>query len=241
MASGQMIVIVANPALGSGKLVLFDLDGTLVDRDHAFRAWAGEFAAACGLTDRQLTWLIFAGAHHPGPMERFFADVRDELGLAEPAGEIWRQYRRRMPALITAVPGSRAALARLRQAGWRTGIVTSGMADNQVGKIRATGLDRLADGWCVSAEAGIRKPDPEIFHLTARRCGLPDASGGWMVGDSLPLDIAGGHQAGMRTIWITSASLAQMASQHGPGFFTGLPPDQIATSIRSAARIILGH
>jgi len=31
------------------KLVLFDLDGTLVDRDRAFRTWAGEFAAAHGL------------------------------------------------------------------------------------------------------------------------------------------------------------------------------------------------
>ncbi len=145
-----------------------------------------------------------------------------------------------MPELITSFPGSLAALARLRRAGWRLGIVTNGMTDNQLGKIRAAGLDRLADAWCVSAEEGIRKPDPEIFHLAARRCGLPEAAGGWMVGDSLPLDITGGHQAGMRTIWITSASLARLAGQEGPGFFTGPPPDMIATSIPQATRIILG-
>jgi hypothetical protein len=46
------------------------------------------------------------------------------------------------------------------------------MTDNQLGKIRNTGLAELVDGWCISDEVGVRKPDPKIFQLTAQRCGM---------------------------------------------------------------------
>ncbi|WP_308210527.1 HAD hydrolase-like protein [Actinomadura luzonensis] len=54
------------------------------------------------------------------------------------------------------------------------------MADNQLGKLRRTGL----------------------FEIAAQRCGTSLAQGGWMVGDSLIADIEGGQAAGLRTIWI---------------------------------------
>lgn len=123
-------------------------------------------------------------------MEPFFARARDELGLAEPAEEIWLAYRRRMPELITAAPGCQAALARLRQAGWRSGFVTNDMADNQLGKIRVTGLDGLTDAWCVSGEAGIRNQIPRSFISPpgAADCRTPLAAGSAGLVDRL-----GGH------------------------------------------------
>lgn len=44
--AGRIIVIASDPARGQRKLVSFDLDETLVDRNRAFRAWAAEFAVA---------------------------------------------------------------------------------------------------------------------------------------------------------------------------------------------------
>jgi hypothetical protein len=41
--------------------------------------------------------------------------------------------------------------------------------DNQIGKLRRTGILALLDGWCVSEEVGIRKPDPAIFALARQR------------------------------------------------------------------------
>ena len=83
------------------------------------------------------------------------------------------------------------------------GIATNGMADNQVGKIRRTGLDELVDGWVVSSEIGIRKPDPRMLSELAMRLGVP--LNGWMVGDGLESDVEAGRRAGLHTAWVTAA------------------------------------
>jgi len=211
-------------------LALFDLDGTLVDREAAFRLWAKEFVAAHRLGAGGFARLLEADAGHAGPRDRFFAHVCREFGLAQPVADLWRAYRRRMPELVSCRAEDLTALRRLRSAGWRVGIVTNGMADNQLAKIHNTGLAALVDGWCVSGEVGIRKPDPAIFHLAAERCGAPaGAGGGWMVGDSRALDIAGGHAAGMRTIWVRQPDATDIQP----------PPDVTVTSIPEAVDTLL--
>ena len=106
-----------------------------------------------------------------------------------------------MPELVVPRPGVPEGLVALRAAAWRIGVVTNGAADNQVGKLRRTGLAGLVDGWCVSGEVGLRKPDPEVFRSAARRC-RPPPGVGWVVGDDPVLDVAGGRAAGLRTCWV---------------------------------------
>jgi hypothetical protein len=85
--------------------------------------------------------------------------------------------------------------------------VTNGMTDNQLGKIRNTSLDKYVDAWCISDDVGIRKPDPRMFWAAAERCGAHAEFGGWIVGNSLALDIDGGAHAGLRTVWLTELAL----------------------------------
>ena len=141
------------------RMALFDLDDTLTDRRAAFCVWAREFTAAGGLGDSALAFLLRADADHTGPRDAFFVKLGETLGLAEPPGRLWNSYRRRMPELVTCRPADLDALRRLRRAGWRIGIVTNGRTDNQAAKIRNTGLAGLVDGWAISEEAGVRKPD----------------------------------------------------------------------------------
>ncbi|RKF23893.1 HAD family hydrolase [Micromonospora globbae] len=215
------------------SLALFDLDDTLVDRSAAFQAWAEEFVVTHGLGEAALTFLLMADAHHSGPMDSFFTTVCQTFDLARPPEQLWEQYRRRMPGLASCRPEDLDALRRLRRAGWRIGIVTNGMTDNQLGKIRNAGLDRLVDAWCISDEVGIRKPDPEIFRLAADRCGTNCGSGGWMVGDSLVLDVAGGHAAGLRTIWL------QPKRRPDSWSFVGPVPDAAVDSVADAVEMLL--
>ncbi|MFD7659240.1 HAD family hydrolase, partial [Actinosynnema sp. NPDC059797] len=209
-------------------LVLFDLDDTLVDLTGAFTRWAGEFAAEHDLPGGAVTWLVEAGRRSRGPKDRLFAEVRDRFGLAEPVAELWARYRARVPELVAVRPGVAEGLVALRAAGWRIGVVTNGLPDNQLGKLRRTGLVDLVDGWCASGEVGLRKPDPEIFRVAARRCGVPLA--GWVVGDDPVLDVEGGRRAGLRTCWV----------DHGrpwPGDST--PPDLVAGDTHLAIRHLL--
>jgi putative hydrolase of the HAD superfamily len=184
------------------RLVLFDLDNTLVDRKFAFSLWARDFAAERGLDEAAVRWLIETDGDGFGAKDRFFAGVRERFGLADSAEELWAEYRSRMPELVQCRPVLLRGLSRLRESGWRVGIVTNGMPDNQLAKIERTGLADHVDACCVSGEVGIRKPDARIFRLAAERCGADLDRGGWMVGDSPDLDIAGGRAAGLRTIWI---------------------------------------
>lgn len=184
------------------RLALFDLDNTLIDLRAAFQVWAAEFATDHRLGPDAVGWLI--ALDRPGLPHRqeFFAQVRDHFGLYDPVDELWSRYRQRMPFLVRCRPEVLDGLARLRGDGWRVGIVTNGTADNQLGKIQQTGLADVVDGWALSGIEGIRKPDVGLFAIAARRCGVDLAGGGWMVGDSLSKDVAGGRAAGLGTVWI---------------------------------------
>ncbi|MGP3931301.1 HAD family hydrolase [Nonomuraea sp. KM88] len=184
------------------RLALFDLDRTLIDLDAAFLRWAEEFISEHHLDPEAFAWLA-RPEHDTRPhREAFFSRVREHFGLAESVEQLWAGYRRRMPHLVQCYPGVLPGLADLRAAGWRVGIVTNGMADNQLGKLQQTGLANAVDGYAVSGVEGIRKPESGLFEIAAQRCGSSLAEGGWMVGDNIVADIQGAQSAGLRTIWI---------------------------------------
>lgn len=185
------------------RLVLFDLDDTLVDQAGAFSRWAEDFVTAHALAADAVPWLIAANRRVTGPKDRLFTEIRGHFGLAPSMEDLWAQYRARMPELVRLRPHVLDGLAALRAAGWRLGIVTNGMPDNQVAKIERTGLALHVDAYCVSGDIGVRKPDPRIFRIAAERCGGSLEAGGWVVGDSPALDVDGGRRAGLNTYWIS--------------------------------------
>ncbi|WP_346434025.1 HAD family hydrolase [Nonomuraea composti] len=184
------------------RFALFDLDRTLIDLEHAFLRWAEEFAEHHRLKPEDVAWLVSLDQGVHPHREVFFNEVRAHFALAESVEELWAGYRKRMPYLVQCYPGVLSGLGELRTAGWRVGIVTNGMADNQLGKLRRTGLAEVVDGYAVSGVEGVRKPDARLFQIAAQRCGASLAEGGWMVGDNLVADIAGGQAAGLRGIWV---------------------------------------
>lgn len=160
------------------------------------------------------------------PKGEVFGELVGRLGLPTTADSVWLDYRSKMAGLVSLTDDNRSALAELRTAGWTLGIVTNGMTDNQEGKIRRTGLDALVDGWVVSDTVGARKPHPAIFQALAARLGCPIE--GWMIGDSLELDVAGAAAVGLRTAWLNDGS--------NP---SGYHPDLVVDSVAAAARAIL--
>jgi putative hydrolase of the HAD superfamily len=186
------------------RFVLFDLDNTLFDRNAAFENWAAGFAESRGLGRSAVDLLCEADEDGFASRESVFDAARNRLHLADSTEALIAEYRRDYIGFIHPDPSTLRALVKLRARNVRVGIITNGPS-TQHEKIERLGLLPLVDGVCVSHEFGAEKPDPRIFHEAIRRCCgevvPPDA--GWMVGDSAPHDIAGGHGVGMPTVWLS--------------------------------------
>ncbi|WP_371402268.1 HAD family hydrolase [Kribbella sp. NBC_00662] len=179
------------------RLVCFDLDNTLIDRDAAFVAWARWWVDRAGLDPAAVDRLV---AHDNGgftPRGELFAAFEKEFG----AGISVDDYDREHPSFTWVEPAVLDGLESLRTAGWRVAVVTNGGVVQQTRKLAHTGIDRAVDYCCISEAVGVRKPDARIFAIAAEGAGA-GLEGGWMVGDHPAYDIAGGINAGLRTIRI---------------------------------------
>ncbi|MFJ6919166.1 HAD family hydrolase [Streptomyces sp. NPDC101133] len=181
-------------------LALFDLDGTLADRQAALSDALARLCRSHGLSPDAERWLRAALADRATAGD--FARLRESFGLEVSAADLWQEYVDLMGAAVTCRPEVLKGLARLRSAAWTIGVVTNGAGDIQRAKLAGTGLADLVDGVAASGDLEIRKPDRRLFELGAIRCGVTLADGGWMVGDNPTGDIGGGQQAGLRTIWV---------------------------------------
>lgn len=95
-------------------------------------------------------------------------------------------------------------LGRLRARGLALGVVSNW--DTRLRGICAgLGLDRMVDFIVISAEAGVRKPDPRIFRMALQRAGV-QAEEAAHVGDLAEEDGAGARRADMRAYLIDRRS-----------------------------------
>ncbi|OEJ36318.1 HAD family hydrolase [Streptomyces agglomeratus] len=182
------------------RLALFDLDGTLADRRSALSDAVTGLCQTHALAPDAEQWLRTELVDRANAGD--FARLKEAFDLGVPAAQLWQEYVSLMAAAVTCQPEVLEGLARLRADAWTIGVITNGAGDIQRAKLAATGLADLIDGVAVSGDLEIRKPDLRLFQLAASRCGANLAEGGWMVGDNPAGDIGGGHQAGLRTIWL---------------------------------------
>jgi putative hydrolase of the HAD superfamily len=186
------------------RLAFFDLDDTLVDRGKAFGECIRTFCSDLGFAEDIEQWLL--GAMYERAYRSDFEELRERFSVVVSADELWQRYCHGMAEAVTCTPAVLSGLGRLRSAGWSVVVVTNGAGDIQRAKLARTGIDEFIDAVCISEEIGIRKPDVGIFREAARLVGADGLSGGWMVGDSVQNDVAGGRAAGLRTIWISDGT-----------------------------------
>jgi putative hydrolase of the HAD superfamily len=127
---------------------------------------------------------------------------------------------------FTAFPDARPALVSARSRGQRL-VVVSNWDVSLHAVLRALGLEALLDGIVTSAEAGARKPAPEIFQQALALAGTEPGET-VHVGDSLDEDVAGARNAGIEPVLIrrqrgvaapgvrTISSLAELAGVESP-------------------------
>lgn len=144
------------------------------------------------------------------PIGQFVRQVLAEIGQNHITDDKIRRAMNEMYAITEECwqleDDTHPTLKELTRMGFHLGIITNAADAVDVSKI----IDRhkLRDYFetiVISADLGIRKPDPRIFEVAMQRTGTTPVSS-VMVGDSLSADILGAHRAGLRGIWITRRS-----------------------------------
>ncbi len=131
-----------------------------------------------------------------------------ELGAASLDGEAlagaMQAYYAYSESLWQMTPGAHQALEKLRALGLRVGLLSNaGDAANIERLIDTFELRPYLDPIVISANTGIRKPNPRAFERVLEHWGVgPEAV--VMVGDTLGADILGAQLLNMRHIWLTA-------------------------------------
>jgi putative hydrolase of the HAD superfamily len=158
----------------------------------AFQAGVKEFAPDGRASDAQdlAMWRgITRRIHEAVRLEVAFEAWFDALWTRFGSAESWRFY-----------DDVAATLGALRARGLKLGVVSNW--DSRLRRIAdGMGLTELVDFLVISAEAGVRKPDPGIFHLACEKAGVrPEEA--LHIGDLAEEDVVGAQRAGVRAVLI---------------------------------------
>jgi len=189
------------------KAILFDLDGTLLDRDASLH----EFVAA--QYQRFQTYL-----HHV-PVDKYVArfielDCRGHIWKDKVyqqlineysiSGLSWNQlledYETHFMQHCIPFPYLFSMLDTLQEREHSLGLITNGRGAFQTRAIQGLGIEHYFDAILISEIEGIKKPDIQIFQRALDKLGV-DANASIFVGDHPQADIEGAKNAGMKTIW----------------------------------------
>ena len=151
--------------------VVVDVDDTLyLEREYVrsgFRAvdvWCVEQLNVSGVGER--AWNLF----EQGVRGTTLTDAAIDAGivldrvLKERLVQIYREHE---PDILMLVDAS-SLISQIRDRA-QIAVITDGPRESQRAKCRALGLFDIADPVVITAEHGLRKPDPEVFRIVERQ------------------------------------------------------------------------
>lgn len=202
------------------KALLFDLDGTLHDRNATARRWLGGHVQRFDLPSAYAARFVELDDFGYRPKVEVMPLLVQEFELTHPVQALLDDFAAHFMAAPVPMLHAHAVLRELRARGVRLGIVTNGWPEVQTACLNGCGLTELVDDVVISKAVGLSKPDPAIYHLALERLGVT-AAATWFVGDSPRNDVAGPQGVGLRAAFLpTGHALA------------GERPDAVLTDLR---------
>jgi FMN phosphatase YigB (HAD superfamily) len=207
----------------------FDLDNTLIDQTGALRTWAEHFVTERKLDPAAVDYLAVKSSTAETWTE-YAAGFKRHFNLPDSVEQLVHDVIDTYPDFFVLEAEVEAGLRLLRAEGWKLAVVTNGATTMQSAKIDRVGLRELVDGVFISEAEGVRKPERLIFERAAGRLGVQlGRRTGWMVGDNLEADIAGGIGAGLRTVWLPRERSLDVSDPQ---------PDHLCDSMADALKLL---
>ncbi len=182
------------------KGIVFDMDYTLIypglEFDEVFEKFFGVPHHA--VSDK---WL---GAIYNNPLDKGYEVIMrsfPNINISEAQAKAvsfaieWAKVHNIYPGCIEFLRALKA------NSGYKLGLLTNGPSDFQRSIIDFLDIGKYFDVIVVSGDVGVRKPEPEIFKITAKKMQLPPEFL-FMVGDALEKEIVPALESGWGAIWI---------------------------------------
>lgn len=187
--------------------MIFDLDGTLLDRDCSlklfirdqYKRYINEFKH---INEEQYV-TRFIELDHRGYVwkDKVYQQLLQEYSISSVTWEqLLEDYISNFQHHCTPFPHMEYVLQELKNRGLLLGMITNGFTKFQLLNIRALDIEKYMDIILVSEQEGLKKPQAEIFLRALERLRVsPEES--VYVGDHPENDVIGARNVGMHAIW----------------------------------------
>ncbi|UPW83863.1 HAD family hydrolase [Lysinibacillus sp. Ag94] len=189
------------------KAAIFDLDGTLLNRDESVEMFINtqydRLNKLVGHIPREKYVTRFTELDNRGYVwkDKVYQQLVDEFEITDITWEeLLQDYICEFKNNCVPFPNLIDMLEELKKRNFRLGIITNGKGQFQIDNIEALGIEKYFDIILISEWEGIKKPDPQIFKRALEQLNVsPNQS--IFVGDHPVNDVKAAQNVGMIGIW----------------------------------------
>ncbi|GIN84706.1 haloacid dehalogenase [Heyndrickxia sporothermodurans] len=189
------------------KAVLFDLDGTLLNRDASveqlIRNQYDRFRESVGHIPKDTFLLRFIELECRGYVwkDKVYQQLVKEFHIQNVSWqELLEDYVTQFHFHCIPFPNLKRLLGILKCKGLALAIISNGIGQFQMNNVIALGIEKYFDNIFISEWEGVKKPNPQIFERAMHKLNV-QANECVFIGDHPEYDIKAAQNIGMRTIW----------------------------------------